>query len=251
MLHSKKILSWGLLSLVAMTTACGDEAETFSATLPYQLGAGLNCQAAKVTTVRAVFGALRETVVEGACDNSGQLAANGVPKGTWPLTIEGVDAAGAVIMSSAVGSVPPNVEIIGDGATTPRLTLANVPAKMQLRWDLGFGSCESMNLQGFKVDAWDRSKGRMLMSGMIDCSAPANEQMYRSLPDPNHQLSGTELMALTIQPTLKDNQSFGAPVVVDLAAPPGPGYIVRLGIKCDVNAAACTADPAGVQVAAQ
>lgn len=251
MLHPKKILSCALLSLVALTTACGGEGEMFTVTLPYQLGAGLNCQTAKITKIRAVFGALREHNFEGTCDGTGQLIANAVPKGTWPLTIEGIDPAGAVTMSSSVGSAPPNVEIIGDGATTPKLTLANLPAQVQLRWDLGFGSCESLNLKGFKVDAWDRSKGRMLMSGMIDCGAKPNEQMYRSLPDPNKQLSGTELMALTIQPTLKDGKSFGNSLTVDLKGPPGPGYFVRLGIKCDANTGTCTADPAGVQIAAK
>lgn len=251
MLSAKKFLGLGL-SLLAFSTACADDEQPVSATLPYQIGAGLSCQQSKVTTLRAVLGAAREQVFEGPCDDTGKLAVNGVRKGTWPLVLEGVDAQGAVIMRSTIGAAAvPRVELLADGATLPRLTLANVPAKMQLRWNLGFGSCETLNIKGFMVQAWDQSKGRMLMSGTIECGAPVVNDTFRALPDPQGLLSGSELRALSIQPLLVNGQGFGDAVQVDLQSPPGPGYIVRVSLTCDADAKTCASTPAAVQITSQ
>lgn len=247
MSHAKYLLGWGL-SLLALTTACSDGDDLISATVPYQLGAGMTCAEAKIVSVRVSLGHLRDQKFEAPCDDSGQILLEGVENQKWPVTVEGVDAQGTVTMSSSVSTPAPVIDFSQDAMVTSRIILASVPAQVQLRWDLGFGDCASLKLKGFMVQAWDQSLARMLMSGMIECNAPTVEQNYRKLPDPEGRIIGSELKALTIQPMLNDGKSFGTPIRVELAAPPGPGYVVRAGIKCAGDAGACTADPNGVSV---
>lgn len=244
---AKHLVPWGLALLALTTTACSDD-EVLNVTVPYQLGAGMTCAEAKVTTIRVSLGQLRDQKFDAACDNSGKVLLEGVQQGKWPLVVEAVDAQGAVTMSSTVTAPAPVVDFGQEAMETPRMILASVPARVQLRWSLGFGDCDSLNLKGFMVQAWDQSKGRMLMSEMIDCKAAIVGENYRELPDPQGRLIGTELMVLTIQPTLNDNTSYGAPLRIDLAAPPGPGYVVRASLTCGSASEGCVTDPNSVAV---
>lgn len=248
---SLKQLSGWALSLLACTTACGGD-DVYVASVPYQLGVGMSCQEAGIVKLRVKLGKLADQVFEGACDDTGSLTLEGVQEGKWSMIMEAMDAKGVVTMSSAVASVPPTVDFKQNEQVTPKMTLASVPAKVKLRWNLGFGTCENMNLKGFRVQAWDASKARMLMSGLVECNAPLDEQMFRVLPDPNSLLSGAELRALNIQALRGDEQDFGAPIRVDLAAPPGPGYSVEVSFTCVAGTpeipGACGARPNDVVV---
>lgn len=224
----------------------------YSGSVPYQLGAGMSCQEAKIVNVRVKLGALGDQVFEGPCDDSGVLAVEGVQEGEWSMVVEAIDAQGVVTMSSAVATQAPKVDFNKNAFETPRATLASVPAKVKLRWNLGFGTCENMNLKGFRVQAWDASKARLLTSGEIACGAPLDAEMFRVLGDPNGLISGSDLQALTIQPLRNDGQDFGAPIRVDLPAPPGPGYSVRVSFNCVAGSpevpGACGAAPNDVVV---
>lgn len=236
-----------LLILTSISACGGDEDELFSLRVPYQLGAGLSCEQAKVNTVRVVLGAAREQVFEHSCDNLGELALVGVQKGTWPIAVEGVDAQGATIMGSTVQSPKARVEVIGDGAITQKLTLANLPAKIEIRWNLGYGDCASFNLGDFQVGAWDVSGATQLMGAAIPCNAPMIADMYRAVPDPAGALNGANLKVITVQPRLPDAQALGPLLRAELPNPPGPGYVVRLGLLCDPAKASCIlSEPASI-----
>lgn len=231
MMNFKHLVRTGLLSLLALSTACeGDESYVVS--VPYQLGAGMTCQQANIVKLRVKLGKLADQVFEGACDDSGALTIEGVQEGEWSMVVEGVDPKGIVTMSSSVATVPPVVDFKENDMATPRMTLASVPAKVKLRWDLGFDTCDKMQLKGFRIQAWDQSQARLLLAGSIACNAPLDAQSFRNLADPNGLLSGSDLQALTIQPFLNNEQDFGAPIQVKLPAPPGPGYAVEVSFKC-------------------
>lgn len=239
-MNFRSLLSISALLILTSASACGgDEDELFSLRVPYQLGAGLGCEQAKVSTVRVVLGAAREQVFEQACDGLGELSLAGVQKGTWPIAVEGVDAQGATIMGSKVQNPDARVEVIGDGAVTQKMTLANLPAKIEIRWNLGFGDCASFNLGDFQVGAWDVSGATQLMGAAINCNEPMIADMYRALPDPNGALNGANLKFITIQPRLTDGQAMGPLLRAELKTPPGPGYVVRLGLLCNAAEASC------------
>lgn len=251
MMNLKQLFGFGFLSLLTLATACeGDE--QYTASVPYQLGAGMTCQQANIVKLRVKLGKLADQVFEGACDDTGSLTLDGVQEGEWSMVVEAIDAKGIVTMSSSVATTPPVVNFRENDFVTPRMTLASVPAKVKLRWNLGFDTCEKMELKGFRVQAWDQSEARLLLSGSIPCNAPLDAQSFRDLADPNGLLSGSDLQALTIQPFLNNEQDFGAPIQVKLPAPPGPGYAVEVSFNCVASTpdvpGACGAGANGVVV---
>lgn len=230
MANLKHLAGWAL-SLLTLTTAC-DGNDVYVASVPYQLGAGMTCQQANIVKLRVKLGKLADQVFEGACDDTGSLTLDGVQEGEWSMIVEAIDAKGVVTMSSNVATAPPTVDFNQNEQVTPRMTLASVPAKVKLRWNLGFGTCDNMGLQGFGVQAWDESNARLLLSGSIDCKAPLDAESFRVLADPNGLLSGSDLRALTIQPLSTNGQDFGGPISVNLPAAPGPGYSVEVSFNC-------------------
>lgn len=237
--------------LLSLSAGCFENEESITVRVPYTLGAGMSCEEAQVTTIRASLGKNRSQQFEGPCDDSGELVMRNVREGKWSLLVEGLDKQGGVPLSSDIANPNLVLDFTEGDRITPMVTLTSVPAKVQVRWDLGFGDCDSYDLKGFRVQAWDESDARLLMTDIMDCDAPTDEQLYRTLDDPDGRIIGSQLRAVTIQAVSKGGQEFGEVMRIDLEEAPGRGAVLRASLKCEPESRACTLDSSEVVPRAQ
>ena len=201
--------------------------------VPFALGNHKACDELGVTAVRIALDD-GEYSEEAPCDE-GQVRFTGVPSGRYDLIAYGVDERGVPVMDS-LATGPLAVDVIGEHTTIviePAVTLTAAPAKLLLRWELGFGSCESANLDGFQVSAWRADGGELLMESEVSCGMPGDgAQQYRLIPDEMRQLSGEAVGEAQVQPLDVNGVAVGDPVSFTFESP-GPGGKVKLSVSCD------------------
>lgn len=225
---------WVIAGAVALGAGgCGDdETSTGALVIPFQLGNDKSCEAVGVDFVLAELdnGYLEQMV---DC-TEGEVRFTSVPEGSYSIVLYGMTA-GYPIMDSLEGGdlVQP---VAGQGSTTtvsPAVVLTSAPAKLELRWDFGFSSCQTADIDAFRVMAWEENGQDLLLMGTLDCSqAGEGANNYRTLSDPDRKLGGELLGEVSIQPLNGAGESVGD-VVTFMFDPPGAGHPVRLSVECD------------------
>lgn len=223
------------MALLGAAGCAEDEAQDTSGVLvvPFALGNRKSCEDLGVTGVRVELdeGAY---VQEANCD-AGEVRFSRVPEGRYELVAYGLDERGVGVMDSlAAGPLP--VDVIGDRTTVvlePAVTLTAAPARLLLRWELGFGSCESAHLGGFTVSAWRGDGSELLMESAVDCDMPGEgAHQYRVVPDEARELSGDAVGEAQVQAFDVYDFAMGDPVTFTFESP-GAGGKVKLSLSCD------------------
>ena len=232
-------MRWAWLSIaigVLGGTGCGTDhkADTSGVlVVPFALGNHKSCEDLGIDSVRLELdeGAY---VQETSCD-AGEARFSKVPEGRYDLVAYGLDERGVPVMDS-LATGPMAVDVIGSRTTVvldPAITLTAAPAKLLLRWQLGFGSCESAHLGGFEISAWRADGGELLMESYVDCDMPGEgAQQYRLVPDTDRELSGDAVGEAQVQPLDVNDVAMGDPVTYTFDSP-GPGGKIKLSLACD------------------
>jgi hypothetical protein len=224
---------WCVLVGAALASCgAGNKNDSGVAVVPYELGNHRDCASLGVVAVRAELDDGTH-VQEVDCD-AGELRFNLLRPGNYDLVVYGLDANGVRVMDSlAAGPMP--VEVVGGGTTVvvdPPVKLTAAPAKVELRWDLGFGSCQSASIGTFELNAWRADGSDLLMQAAVECSmAGEGRAQYRTIPDKERALSGDELGEIDVQPKDVHGITMGKPVTFSFASP-GPGGQVKLSLSC-------------------
>lgn len=200
--------------------------------VPYELGNHKDCAALGVVSARAELDDGAQAA-EVDCD-SGEVRFNLLKPGNYDVTVYGLDQDGVAVMDSLVDG-PRHVDVVGGGTTVvvdPALKLTAAPAKLLVRWDLGFGSCESTSLQSFAINAWRSDGSDLLMQAEVPCSMSGQgREQYRRVPDLERELSGDELGEVDVQ--AKDSHGIAmGKTATFMFASPGPGHEVKLSLEC-------------------
>ena len=205
--------------------------------IPFKLGNGKTCEAVNVETVRAELddGYMDEEV---DCID-GEVRIDRVPEGHYDVKLYGISN-GFPVMDSLGGSKVVAHVVAGITTTVePAVVLTAAPAKLQVRWDLGYGNCDGSDFSKFHISAWETNGVDLLLDATLDCSAAGEGTLqYRTVADPDRELSGDLLGEVTIQPIDGSGAEKGDPVVFTFD-PPGAGHPVRLSIDCS-SSSECT-----------
>lgn len=212
---------------------CGeDEVSSGALVVPFQLGNDKSCEEVGVDFVLAELdGGYLEQMVD--C-TEGQVRFTSVPEGSYSIVLYGLSG-GFPVMDSLEGDEV-IARVAGQGNTTtisPDVVLTSAPAKLEVRWDFGFSSCQTADVDAFRVMAWETNGSDRLLQGTLDCTqAGEGANNYRTLEDPDRKLAGELLGEVSIQPLDGNGEAFGD-VVTFKFEPPGAGHPVRLSIECD------------------
>ena len=115
----------------------------------------------------------------------------------------------------------------------PPAILTHSPAYLKLRWELGFGTCESLGIERFHISAWNQSGASLLMETTIPCLEDnTDDDQYRSVPDEMRELDGEDFGEVQIQ-ALDENDIYIGDPIQFFFDNPKPGREVKLSIHCD------------------
>ena len=218
-----------------LALGCEHEKSTDKGVLvvPFELGNRKECKDLGVVGVRVELGD-GELAQEVDC-SAGEVRFNLVPKGRYDVTVYGVDDDGVAIMDSLADG-PASVDVVGGNTTVvldPPAVLTAAPAKLLLRWQFGFGSCESAAVGGFTVSAWRADGGELLMEADVPCDMPGEgREQYRLVPDDERDLSGDTVGEIDVQPYDVNDIAMGDPANFSFD-PPGAGHEVKLSLTCN------------------
>jgi hypothetical protein len=230
----RPVSALGVTLLAFATLGCGGKTKDDSGVLvaPYELGNRKDCKSLGVVSVRAELddGAVAQEV---ECD-AGEVRFNLLKPGHYDVVVYGLNADGVRVMDSLADG-PTSVDVVGGGTTVivdPAVKLTAAPAKLALRWNLGFGSCESSSIGSFALDAWRSDGSDLLMQTEVLCSMQGQgREQYRLVPDKQRALSGEELGEVNVQAKDVHGIAMGKPVTFNFDSP-GPGREVKLSLSC-------------------
>jgi hypothetical protein len=214
--------------------ACGGKNDPQAGVLvvPYELGNHKDCSSLGVKVVRAELD--DPMFVEEALCDSGEVRFEQVPPGSYHVRLFGIDRSGIAVMDS-LQERDLGVNVVGNGTTVvadPAIMLTAAPARLMLRWNFGFGTCDSAGVDRFAVTAWRSDGSALLLDTEVSCKLVGQgAEQYRSVPDLQRQLAGDELGEVNIQPLDKNGVEMGQPTTFNFAAP-GPGHNVMLSVTC-------------------
>jgi hypothetical protein len=234
-MRPNRTVRWLLIACVAALAGCGahDKKDTGVLVVPYELGNHRECADLGITTVRAELDQ-GDYVEEADCD-AGQVRFNLIDPGNHEVVVYGLDKHDVPVMDSLADG-PVKVDVVGGDTTVvvdPALKLTAAPAKLELRWAFGFGTCESTAIDHFGISAWRSDGSDLLMETAVDCTMPGEGHgQYRIVPDMERDLSGDELGEVDVQAYDKDMIAIGEPVTFMFVAP-GAGGAVKLSMNCD------------------
>ena len=224
-----------LLAVAGIGCGAEDDPDIGMLVVPYELGNARDCESLGIVAVRAELDG-GDYVEESDCDD-GEVRFTLLPPGRYEAVVYGLDERGVAVMDSLVDG-PAAIDVVGGGTTVvfdPPIVLTAAPAQLKLRWQFGFGSCESAAIDRFGVTAWRSDGSELLMMTDVACEMPGEGRgQYRSVPDDERELSGDELGEVEIQPYDEHELAVGDPVVFGFDSP-GPGGEVRLSLDCDVG----------------
>ncbi|MDD9936535.1 MAG: hypothetical protein OXT09_23190 [Myxococcales bacterium] len=218
---------------------CGGDEQPEAGVLvvPFELGNRKDCTELGVVAVRAeVNGGERSE--EADCD-AGMVRFDLLMPDTYEVSLYGLDVDDVEIMDSLEAG-PHEMHVVGGGTTVvadPPLKLTASPAKLKMRWDFGFGTCDSAGVASFAITAWRQDGSELLLETEVPCDMDGEgRDQYRTVPDLERELSGDELGEVDVQPYDVHGLPVGDPMTFSFDAP-GAGRSVRLSITCD--AAGC------------
>lgn len=231
-----------VLSLAVLSAGCeGDAPPTGTLLVPFQLGNGTaTCGEQNVVKVRGTLddGLYEAEVTCAADDTTGEVLFSDVEEGNYPMQLVGLDDEGIPVVDTPV--VPVEVAFEGEKNSMEyesTVSLSTAPARLEIRWNLGFGSCESTGIDSLQIVAYGSNGMKTLLDTDLACSLTGDsEGDYRRVPDPDREVDGELLDEIEVQPLDKNRVEIGDPVVFTLE-PPGAGRTVQLSIEC--TAAGC------------
>jgi hypothetical protein len=201
--------------------------------VPFTLGNGRDCGDFDVSAVRAELDGA--TLMREADCDAGRVRIDGVMPGAYELAVFGTNPEGVDVMDSLATGMR-TVHVVGDGTTVvaePPLVLTAAPARILLRWDFDFGSCDSAGIERFELTAWRTDGSQLLLSTFLPCTMTSDQPgQYRSVPDIERRLSGDELGEVSVQALDEHGLEIGDPVLFGFQSP-GSGYAVKLSVECD------------------
>lgn len=240
----KYVASVALTLSASSLAACGadDSAGAGVLVVPFELGNQRTCDELGIVAVRGELddGDITEEV---ECD-AGELRFVQLNPGRYNVTLYGLNEDDVPVMDSlAVG--PQTIQVVSDTTVVfdPALKLTSAPARLQLRWTFGFSTCESASIQGFAIAAWRADGSALLMESEVACGmAGEGREQYRTVPDLERELSGSEVGEVEIQPHDRQGFAIGDPATFKFATP-GPGAEIKLSLECDEGGCAGTGTP--------
>ena len=223
----------GVLLLLAL--GCGEDEASDEGVLvvPFELGNRKECKDLGIVGVRIELddGEISQEV---DCE-AGEARFNLLDPGRYDVVAYGVDEEGVAVMDSLADG-PLTVDVVGRDTTVvldPPAMLTAAPAKLLLRWQFGFGSCESAAVGGFTVSAWRADGGELLMEADVPCDMPGQgREQYRLVPDEQRDLSGDSVGEVDVQPYDVNDIAMGDPTTFAFD-PPGAGHEVKLSLTCN------------------
>ena len=220
-----------VLTALTLTPACKNE-DPGSLIVTYRLGNDKSCQEAGVQEIHVVLDE-ENGIEESAACAAGQVEILGLPVGNYNVDVTGIDANGVVIMDNIDdGTTKANVTGSGKELMPAEIALTDAPAKLEVRWDFGFTSCENTGIDSFEIEAFDESGSASLVSGSLGCSDLAdNNDGYHFVADPDRNIDGRRLGEVGVQPVDSDGVEVGDRVLFTIM-PPSPGYTVQLTFDC-------------------
>jgi hypothetical protein len=225
----------GVLACGAMLAGCGgeDAPEAGVLVVPFELGNQRDCSDLGVVAVRAEIDG-GERSEEADCE-AGNVRFDLLMPDSYEVALYGIDLDGVAIMDS-LETGPHVMHVVGDGTTVvadPALKLTASPAKLKLRWDFGFGTCDSAGVASFAITAWRADGSKLLLDTEIPCDMEGEgREQYRTVPDLDRDLSGDEVGEVGVQPYDVNGLPLGDPMTFIFDAP-GAGRSVQLSIACD------------------
>ncbi len=235
LLMNRRLRTAATLAIISgLGLACGGKEDPKAGVLvvPYELGNHKDCSSLGVKVVRAELD--DPMYVEEALCDSGEVRFEQVPSGGYHVRLFGIDNKGVAVMDSLqAGEVP--VSVVGNGTTVvadPAIMLTAAPAHLLLRWNFGFGTCDSAGVDRFAITAWRNDGSALLLDTEVPCKLVGQgADQYRTVPDVDRQLAGDELGEVNIQPLDKNGVEMGQPSTFNFAVP-GPGHNVALSVNC-------------------
>jgi hypothetical protein len=225
-------------------TSC-DEAKNDHGTLivPFKLGNDLPCSDFNVKYVRGVLSDDGDEYEDEVKCETKELRFDNVPSGSYTLRLYGytADDYDAPVMDSLQDD-DLTMEVIGDGTTVVadrKVMLTAAPAHLLIRWSFGYGTCKSAGIGSFAISVWRSDGADLLLDDELDCEAvgDADDGYYRTIPDHERMLSGTESGEVSVQPLDRDGDEIGEALSYEFKAP-GAGRDIKLSLKCDEDSEA-------------
>ena len=233
-----RILASALLALCAVGIgSCNKDDNTPKGTLvvPFQLGAGKSCDEVGILKVKATLDNNEDESKQVTCSKH-EVRFDDLEIGVYTIKLYGFNAESVAIMDSVVRD---DVRVEKDNTVTvdPPVLLSNAPAQLKLRWDLGFGNCQNLNIDHFQLTAWSSDGNSLLLETKLACAGnEVDEDSYSTVSDPDRKLDATNFGALQVQPVDAKGNSIGSnPPAKFTFDSPGPGGTVMLSVDCDSN----------------
>jgi hypothetical protein len=237
---TRSIAPIALLPLLATATLLGGCAETDpgSALIKYRIGNDKTCAEAGVDQIKVTLDE-EDGIDETFPCGEGEFLYEGIPVGKYTVIVEGIDDLGVTIVDN-IDAEETKLNISGDGSEkeTNIIALTDSPAKLRVRWDFGFASCESVGVESFLIEAYDSTGSNQLLSETIDCTTPGEgSEGYRAVPDPDRELLGGVFGEVGVRPQDASGGLVGQAVIFGFTSPM-PGYTISTTLVCDE--AGCT-----------
>lgn len=228
------------LVLLGLLTACGDDEQTGNASISYQLGTGVACDAAllgigglgTIDMVRATLTRGDTMIVrEEPCNPEESISIDGAPAGNYDLVVDGLDAVGTAVMNNAKHAESQQIEIIGGSSQNFEADLFPAPAIVEARLealvDGQFAQCDFLAVQFIELTMFRNSTPMLTYEFDVCTTAPG----YNVVPDEMGAIEGAELNQVFVSvkdPAGSEVTSFSIPL-----DPPGAGKTVQISVSCD------------------
>jgi hypothetical protein len=210
----------------------GDDNGKGTLVVPFELGNGKTCKDVGISKVKATLNE-DEYTQNGSCSTQ-EVRFEGVKSGVYTLKLYGISSDGVATMDSAEQE---NVRVVTDNTVKvdPAVVLVDAPAEIKLRWSLGYGNCQIWKIDHFKVKAWSEDGNKLLLDTKLACAVnKADEDNYRTIPDPDRKLDGSNVGSLQVEPDDSNGAKIGSDTLAKFTFDsPVPGGVVRLSVDCD------------------
>jgi hypothetical protein len=239
-----------VLSLAVQSAGCEGEAPpTGTLEVPFQFGIGTaKCGDVGVVKVTGTLddGLYEADVTCAADEETGTILFSDVEEGNYPMQLMGLDDEGIPVVDTPV--LPVEVKFEGDKNSMEyesTVSLSTAPARLEIRWNLGFGSCQSTGIESLRIEVYRSERGtdEPLFVADLACSlAPDSDEDYRRVPDPDRDADGELLQMIRVQPLDENDVEIGDAVIFALD-PPGAGRTVQLSLDCTAAGCEGTGEP--------
>lgn len=232
-------LASGVAVLALGLAGCGDDSQSGSLTVFYKFG-GLRstCAQEGVDAVRVSLDgdAVEETV---PCDDVNGVELTGVPARKYDaLLVQGLADDGVAIRDNLgrEDTHDERVEVLGDRDVEIEVTLTPTPAQVRFTFILvkptgvPYGPQEQVPIKSFEAVAWEEG-GNYAQTSHEFVYATLGSVEGQLLPDPDRQIRGDRVDAITVDVFDQANAKIGDTLAFEFD-PPGAGRPIDVTIDC-------------------